>query len=130
MDMDCENLMPTINSLEDLKLVREEARQQQKQENNPAKTHLRVAMGLCSIAAGAADTLEALQELIKSENLSTMDVSITGCRGLCAEEPLLEVCVEDHAKVLYGRVTPPVARRIVNEHILAGNIVQEYVVQP
>lgn len=122
--------MPAINSLEDLKRVREKARQHQKQADNPAKTQLRVAMGLCSIAAGAADTLEAIQEMVKSENLSAIEVSITGCMGLCAQEPLLEVCVEDHAKVLYGRVTPPVARRIVSEHVLSGNIVQEYVVQP
>jgi NADP-reducing hydrogenase subunit HndB len=123
--------MATITCLEDLKRAREQARQHQKQAiTRPAKTQVRVAMSLCSIAAGAEDTLEALQEMIKNENLSTIEVSITGCMGLCAEEPLLEVCVADHAKVLYGKVTAPVARRIVSEHILAGEIVQEYFVQP
>lgn len=122
--------MPTINSLEDLKSTREEARLRRDQETRPATAQLRVSMGSCSIAAGARDILSSLQELIESQNLSGIKLSITGCIGLCEKEPLLEVQVEDQDKIYYGNVTSKVAIRIIREHILAGEVLQEYVVTP
>jgi NADP-reducing hydrogenase subunit HndB len=122
--------MPIINSLEDLKSVRQEARRRQEEETRPAKARLRVSMGSCSIAAGARDTLSSLQAIIESQNLSGIKVSITGCIGLCEKEPLLEVQVEDQDKIIYGNVTSKVAQRIVREHILGGEVLQEYVVTP
>jgi NADP-reducing hydrogenase subunit HndB len=122
--------MPIINSLEDLKGVREEARRRRDQETSPATAHLRVSMSSCSVAAGARDTLSSLQEIIKSQNLSEIKVSITGCIGLCEKEPLLEVQVADQDKIFYGNVTSKVVQRIIGEHILGGEVLQEYVVTP
>lgn len=120
--------MPTIKSLDDLKRIREEALAKRKAKTTSGQVQITVAMGTCGIAAGARDTMKAILETIAEKNLEGIIVTQTGCIGLCEREPIVQVTVGDQPKVTYGKVTPEVARRILEEHVLKGQVVQDHIV--
>ncbi len=120
--------MANIKSLEDLKRLREEALEKRKVKSASGQAQVIVAMGTCGIAAGARDAMKAILDTIESESLTGIVVSQTGCIGLCEREPIVQVVIGDQPKVTYGKVTPEVARRIMNEHVVKGNVVQDHVI--
>ncbi len=89
-------------------------------------SHVVVSMGTCGIAAGAKDVVKAFMAEAGERGLLNMTVSQTGCMGYCAMEPVIEVSCPGMEKVLYTRVTPEMVGRIVEEHIVGGKIVVEY----
>jgi NADP-reducing hydrogenase subunit HndB len=120
--------MASVKSLEDLKRLREEALEKRKVKSASGQAQVIVAMGTCGIAAGARDAMKAILDTIESESLTGIVVSQTGCIGLCEREPIVQVVIGDQSKVTYGKVTPEVARRIMNEHVVKGNVVQDHVI--
>lgn len=126
--------MTLIRSMQDLAQARADALERQRATAQAKRYHLRVGMASCSIAAGAADTLAAINHTLDSESLAGVSsaqvhVSITGCIGLCALEPIVQVEITGQPVVTYGKVTPVVAQRILRDHIGKGLVVQEYVVE-
>jgi NADP-reducing hydrogenase subunit HndB len=117
--------MPTIKSVEDLKRLREEALEKRKIKTGTAAAQIIVGMGTCGIAAGARETMKAVLHEIETKELSGVLVTQTGCIGVCEREPIMQVIVGDGEKVTYGKVTPEVVRRIINEHVLEGRPVLE-----
>lgn len=120
--------MPTIKSIDDLKRIRDEALKKQEMKSASGQKQIIVGMGTCGIAAGARDTMKAILEKIEKDNLSEIIVTQTGCIGICEMEPIVQVQIGDAPKITYGKVTKDIAARIINEHILAGNIVKEHMV--
>lgn len=118
--------MPTVKSLDDLKRIREEALKKQQLKETSGKTEVIVGMGTVGIAAGARETLKAIMDMIEDEELSDIIVRQTGNIGLDSFEPIVQVAVAGEEKVTYGRVNPEMARKIIKEHIVNGNIVSEY----
>ena len=121
--------MTLIQSLEDLAQARADALENKRLHDQQCRFHIQVGMGSCSIAVGAADTWQALQRSLASHKLTDVCLTQTGCIGLCALEPIVRVSAPDHPPVTYGRVTPEVARRIVQEHIENQTIVLDHVVE-
>lgn len=121
--------MPTIQSLDDLRQIREERLQKQKDLEAARRPQVFVGMGMCGIAAGAGDTLEAILQQIEHEHLSGVKVTQTGCIGICEAEPVVQVAVGKEPRVTYGKVTPEVAQRILKEHVVGGKVLPEYVVE-
>ncbi len=120
--------MPTIKSIEDLKRIREEALKKQEVKTASGQKQVIVGMGTCGIAAGARDTMKSILEKIEKDNLGGIVVTQTGCIGICEMEPIVQVQIGDSPKVTYGKVSKDVAARIIDEHVLAGNIVKEYMI--
>jgi len=120
--------MANVKSLEDLKRLREEALEKRKVKSTSGQAQVIVAMGTCGIAAGARDAMKAILETIETENLTGIVVTQTGCIGLCEREPIVQVVIGEQPKVTYGKVTPEVARRIMNEHVVKGKIVEDHVI--
>lgn len=118
--------MSTIKSLDDLKRIREEALKKQQLKETSGKTEVIVGMGTVGIAAGARETLKAIMDMIESENLSDILVRQTGNIGLDSFEPIVQVAVPGEDKATYGKVNPEMARRIIKEHVINGNVVSEY----
>ena len=56
-----------------------------------ADTRVLVGMATCGIAAGAAPVLTAFEEEVAKLGLSNVDVSQTGCIGICQYEPVVEI---------------------------------------
>jgi NADP-reducing hydrogenase subunit HndB len=126
--MDWKIPMKTIQSLEDLQRFREEIIEEKKHKASPGKIELVVSMGSCGIAAGALDVFHEIENQIKAHNLKDIIVSQTGCIGLCRHEPILAVIMGDTPKVTYGKVLPELVKHIIREHILAGKVVEEFVI--
>ena len=60
--------MPVIKSIEDLKKIRDQAKDQiNLRVDNESKTRVVVGMGTCGIAAGARQVMLAILEELKSE---------------------------------------------------------------
>jgi NADP-reducing hydrogenase subunit HndB len=121
--------MPTVKTLEDLKRIREEAIQKRNAKTTEGQIQVIVGMGTCGIAAGARDAMKAILDVIEKDNLSGILVTQTGCIGVCEKEPIVQVAVGDQPKVIYGKVSPEVAVKIMKEHVEGGKVVQGNVIQ-
>ncbi|HOJ87553.1 MAG TPA: NADH-quinone oxidoreductase subunit NuoF [Pseudothermotoga sp.] len=88
-----------------------------------ATTILICAGGAC-ISAGEESVKQALEKEIEKYALNdVVRVVETGCMGACSLGPLMVIYPEG---VFYQKLTPQAARKIVEEHILKGRIVKEY----
>ena len=121
--------MKTIQSLEDLNRFRKRVLTARKRQAGSGDVRVIVSLGSCGIAAGALDTLKAIQQEIDDLHLGKVILSQTGCVGLCKYEPIVDVITAGSATVTYGRVTPEVARHILRDHVMDGRVVEEFVVE-
>ena len=87
----------------------------------PARPLVRVPIATCSLPAGAGETLEALRREVAERGLA-VDVGITGETGLCWLEPLVEVRRPDGSSVLYRKVTPDRAPKLVDEALAQDGV--------
>ena len=89
-------------------------------------------MGPAGIAAGGKTVLGAFRVALAQsgaqasvkENCSSHQV---GCLGLCARDVLVEVH-KDGSKIVYQYVKPEMVQRIVDEHLVGGTPVKEWLV--
>ena len=117
-----------MKSLEELKAIRE--RMQSKVILREGTNEIRIVVGMatCGIAAGARPVLNTFVEEIANRNLSgKVEVSQTGCIGMCRYEPIVEV-FEGDERVTYVYVNPEKAREIVEKHIVGGKPIVEYTI--
>jgi len=91
-------------------------------------TEITVGLSSCGIAAGAGDVMRALEAAVEERGL---DVKLrrTGCVGMCYREPIVDVEVPGAGKVTYGEVYPERVARILDEHVVGGKPVEEWVVR-
>ena len=86
-------------------------------------------MATCGIAAGARPVLNTLVEEVNKEGLTDkVTVSQTGCIGICQLEPIVEVFEAGKDKVTYVKMTSEKAKRVVEEHLKGGKVVNEYTI--
>ncbi len=115
-------------SLEDLRKLREEKRRELDMRDADNKSvQVIVGMGTSGIAAGAKDTLTAFMNELERNGLTNVSLRQTGSLGLDHAEPTVEVRMADMPTVIYGKVTPKVASRIVRSHIINKSLVDEHV---
>ena len=91
-------------------------------------TRIVVGMATCGIAAGARPVLTAMMEEIEKRKILNAYVTQTGCVGMCKYEPIVEVYGADGNKTTYVKMTPEKAVRVINEHIVNGNVVTEFTI--
>lgn len=117
-----------MKSLKELEEIRNRVQQQMETRKMGNSTKIVVGMATCGISAGARPVLKAFMDDAAARGLTDVEIGQTGCIGLCSLEPIVEVQKAGSEKVTYGKVTPEVARRIMSEHIVNGNVVSEYTV--
>ncbi|MDR1564477.1 MAG: (2Fe-2S) ferredoxin domain-containing protein [Oscillospiraceae bacterium] len=118
-----------MKSLAELKAIKEKTQAAVgMRQDNEDKIRILVGMATCGIAAGARPVLAALVEEVEKRNLHNVSVSQTGCIGVCQYEPVIEVVAPNEEKVTYVKVTAEKAVRIINDHIVNGNVVTEYTI--
>ncbi|MGQ9457701.1 MAG: (2Fe-2S) ferredoxin domain-containing protein [Anaerolineae bacterium] len=118
--------MPKLKSLEDLKRIREEARRDL-QVRLETGTKITVGMGTCGIAAGARETMHAILEELKRREIEA-HVTTVGCIGMCAYEPLVDIEQAGGDRITYGNIKPHMVPRLIEEHLVNGRVVEEWVV--
>jgi NADP-reducing hydrogenase subunit HndB len=118
--------MPVLKSLEDLKRVREVAQSSLKTRLS-TNTTIMVGMGTCGIAAGARDTLQAILEELSNRKIDA-HVTTVGCIGMCVNEPLVDIQQAGAPRITYGKVKANMIPRLIEEHLINGRAVEEWVV--
>ena len=118
-----------MKSLEELQAIRDKARASVNiRESAEAETRVLVGMATCGIAAGAKPVLNAFVEEVAKRDLKGVMVTQTGCIGICQYEPVVEVVTPGQEKVTYVKMTAEKALRVVNDHLVNGNVVTEYTI--
>lgn len=115
--------------LEELRKIRERVQQELNLREGKARVKVIIGMGTSGIAAGARETLRAFLSEIESRNLTDVLVTQTGEKGLASREPVVVIEEVGKPRIIYGNVTPEIARRIVAEHIVNGVVVSDHVIQ-
>ena len=118
--------MPKLSSVDDLSRLREEKQRSLKVSLSTGTTFY-VGMGTCGIAAGARGILTAVMKEIESRNLQDVIVTNSGCAGLCSQEPMMTIeALGQPAPVKYVYLTPDKVHKIVDLHVLKGEVVKEF----
>ena len=85
---------------------------------------IRVGLATCGIAAGSQRVYDALASSLESSGLD-IPLRRVGCIGMCYNEPLVDVVMDDDAVITYGNVGEADVGKIVDEHIRGATIVEE-----
>jgi|APHig6443718053_1056840.scaffolds.fasta_scaffold77235_2 NADP-reducing hydrogenase subunit HndB len=116
-----------MKSIQELEAIRKKTIDNVNQRKDRTTTRIVVGMATCGIAAGARPVLLAIMDEISKQGLSDVSVVQTGCIGVCRLEPIVEVIKPGEEKVTYIKMDADKARRMVNEHVVGGKVVDEYV---
>ena len=118
-----------MKSLEELKALRESMQAKMNLRKEDADTvRIVVGMATCGIAAGARPVLNAFVEEVKKRGLQDVQVTQTGCIGVCRLEPVVEVYVPGQEKVTYVKMTADKVPTIVVQHIVNKQVVTDYTI--
>ena len=88
---------------------------------------IKVGLASCGMAAGGDEVYDALSTKLRQRGLN-VELKQTGCMGMCYNEVLVEVCSPDSGCVFYRHVTPDKVDRMVEEHLIGGQPVTEWVI--
>ena len=97
-------------------------------ENSEAKTRVLVGMATCGISAGARPVLPTISAVVHKRDLPDSLFTQTCCIGICQFEPIVEVNDKNGTKTTYVKMKPEKTLRVVNDHIVNGNVVTEYTI--
>lgn len=117
-----------MKTLAELRKIREKAQNDMKLRDSSNRFKVVVGMGTSGIAMGAREVMRAILDEIASRELKNILVTQTGEKGLSSMEPVVDIVEEGKPIVTYGNLDQEKARRIVNEHLVNGRVVQDYVV--
>jgi NADH-quinone oxidoreductase subunit F len=106
---------------------------------------IRICLGTGGVAAGSREVVKAFEDkLAQCDVLAVIrpredtcagqcaSVTGTGCQGLCAMDPLVEIHMGQNgsrSKVTYGQVTPAMVDEIIAKHILGGEPIEKWIVR-
>lgn len=118
-----------MKSLEELKAIREKMQGRVAFRNeSDDQTRVVVGMATCGIASGARPVLTTLSDAVQTKGLANVAVTQTGCIGLCQYEPIVEVYEPGKEKVTYVKMTPEKALDVVEQHLVRGQVVNDYTI--
>jgi len=89
---------------------------------------VKVGLASCGIAAGGQKVYDTLKARLNDHGLKNVELRRTGCMGMCYSEVLVEVFPPQGRRVFYRNVTPKQVQRIVEEHLIGGKPVTEWVI--
>jgi NADP-reducing hydrogenase subunit HndB len=113
--------------IEDLAKMREDARYKMTLRQGAGRVRINVHMGTCGIAAGAREILTTVMKEIEQRNLHDVIITNSGCAGLCSQEPMMTIEVlGEPAPVKYVLLTPVKVKKIIDSHVLKGQVVMDY----
>ena len=119
--------MPKISNLEELKKLRDKSIAETAARKE-GRFRVIIGLGTCGISAGGRKIMEAAMEEISKRGLKDVSVETTGCIGMCQNEPLMDIVRPGEPRVTYGNLKPEDVPRIIADHLVNGNVVEEKVI--
>ncbi len=117
--------MPKLK-IEDLEKISQRVKKTVLLRDGAGRAKITVHMGTCGIAAGARKIMNTLMEEIEKKDVEDVILTSSGCAGLCSREPMATVELKDETPIKYVDLTPEKIRKIFEDHVLGGKIVEEY----
>ena len=118
-----------MKSLEELSVIRERMKNKVGiVDASSTTTRVLVGMATCGIASGARTIFDSLTYLVEENKLDNVNISQTGCIGLCQYEPMFEVIVPGKGKVTYVKMNSEKTKEVFEKHILGGEVVKEFTI--
>ncbi len=88
-----------------------------------------VGQGSCGIATGAKKTSNEFERILAEKKLDNVIIDKTGCIGTCYLEPIVDVYNDQNElEARYVQCQPEKVEKIVEEHLIGGNVVTEYTI--
>lgn len=117
--------MPKLN-IKDLEEIRKKVRKAALLREGISNAKITVHMGTCGIAAGARVIMNVVIKVVEESGRDDIIVTTSGCAGFCSREPMATVELKGETPVKYSDLTEDKIKKIFSEHVLQGNIVEEY----
>ena len=118
-----------MKTLAELQAIRDRMKDNVTMRSGSGSIRAVVGMATCGIAAGARPVLNAFVEGISEAGLGDkVQVTQTGCIGICQYEPVVEVYEKDKEKTTYVKMTAEKAKDVIEKHIKGGKPVSEYTI--
>lgn len=117
--------MTRLENCEELRKMRTAVRKNIKIRAD-TRTKIVIGMGTCGVAAGAQETRDAIVEELQKRGMD-VDVATVGCIGMCSKEPLVDIQQAGMPRITYCNVHPDMVPRLIDEHLLEGSVVEEWV---
>ena len=117
--------MKSMASVEKLNDLRDQAQAQLSEREK--KIQVKVHLGTCGISSGANKIIEAFTREVETRKLSDVLVLRAACIGLCGVEPVVTVIARGQNGVIYTDVTEEKVPQIVEQHLVAGKPVGEWI---
>lgn len=119
-----------MKSIADIKAIRDKMQSEIILRDNSTDNETRIVVGMatCGISAGARPVYNALVDEVAKRQLKGVKVTRSGCLGMCKLEPIVEVFVPGQEKVTYIHVDAEKAKNIVANHIVNGNVCEDYLI--
>lgn len=117
--------MPKLR-IEDLDKIVEQKKKSMSLRDGAGRVKITVHMGTCGISAGARKIMAEVMRCVEESGASDIIVTTSGCAGLCSREPMITVEVIEQAPVKYVDLNEKKVKEIFNEHIMKGNVVEDY----
>nr|MBN1228235.1 NAD(P)H-dependent oxidoreductase subunit E [Anaerolineae bacterium] len=97
----------------------QELAQKERERQEQYKHRIFCCTSTACLSAGAGATHSMLEQSVAACECHEHEVEVvaTGCMGLCSRGPLVRVETKDEPDVVYQRVSPEVALKIVAEHL-------------
>jgi len=94
---------------------------------------IKVCMGTGGIAAGGVEVMSSFERACAAAGMpATVEKNCSmhkvGCRGFCARDVLVDVVINGN-KATYQYIKPDMVERIVNEHLMGGAPVADWLVK-
>lgn len=116
-----------MKTLDELKILRESARQRMSMRSVKDGFRIQIGMGTCGIAAGARPIMNAFYEEIAAHGLSNVTIVQVGCMGNCALEPMVEI-IDSHGKShTYVSLKVSMVKEIVDMHLIQNQPIRKYI---
>jgi NADP-reducing hydrogenase subunit HndB len=119
--------MGKINSLDDLKKIRDGARSKIEMrsgaDNPEGMVQVKVAMATCGIASGAKPIMDFFTDELDKRGIGAV-ITQTGCMGYCYAEPTVEVQMPGKEPIVFGFVDQKRADEIIEKYIKNGELVE------
>jgi len=83
-----------------------------------------IGKGTCGLASGAQKTEDAIRAELEKLNIKAQ-IETTGCVGICAKEPIVDIKLPGGERISYCEVTPKIVPKLIQKTLVEKEIFKE-----